>query len=385
MRSFGLLFIVLFSAQASLHHCRAQSFTQTIGGASAQDGIGAMPTPSGYLVGVRDHDPQMGRHVGRSYQLSATGSLQSTVDLPLNGSVFLHGMATGPNGTAFQFGSVLPRSGDQHQALLVKLNNQGDVIWTALDSLSGSVQYFGAAGMPDEGVVVCGVVKGQTGHDALISRYGPNGEQLWTRVLASFTDEEAYAVAVDGPDLLISGRTLNFSGTSDMLVARLDMNGQVVWTTTFGGTAMEEARAIVPLGNGQFVAAGWTTSYGAFSPVLNAIPAHAYLVAMDLQGDTLWTRAFGNATLERRAYALAKAPNGELLLAGEVGTLGYTDVLLQRISPTGALLWERTIDTGKEERLVHILPLSDGLIATGRSFGEFGRQLLFIRRNSNGF
>lgn len=344
-----------------------------------------MPTQTGYLAGVRDHDPQLGRHVGRSYRLSGTGSLQSSVDLPLNGSVFLQGMATASNGVAFQFGSVLPLWGDQHQGLVVKFNEQGDVVWTALDSLSESVQYFGATGVQDDGVVVCGVVEGTTGHDAVISRYGSNGEQQWTRVLESATNEEAYAVAVDGTDLIVTGRSVNFSGTSDMLFARLDLDGNLIWSTTWGGSAMEEARAMVSIGNGQFVAAGWTTSYGTFNPTLNAIPAHVHLVAVDLQGDTLWTKTFGNADLEHRAYALTMATNGDLLLAGEVGTFGRSDALLQRLTQSGDMIWERTVDTGKEERIVHLLPRSDGFIGTGRSFGEFGRQVLFIRRNNDGF
>jgi len=385
MRSFWLLFILLFVTYFSAHISWAQSFTQTIGGASAQDGIGSMPTQTGYLAGVRDHDPQLGRHVGRSYRLSGTGSLQSSVDLPLNGSVFLQGMATASNGVAFQFGSVLPLWGDQHQGLVVKFNEQGDVVWTALDSLSESVQYFGATGVQDDGVVVCGVVEGTTGHDAVISRYGSNGEQQWTRVLESATNEEAYAVAVDGTDLIVTGRSVNFSGTSDMLFARLDLDGNLIWSTTWGGSAMEEARAMVSIGNGQFVAAGWTTSYGTFNPTLNAIPAHVHLVAVDLQGDTLWTKTFGNADLEHRAYALTMATNGDLLLAGEVGTFGRSDALLQRLTQSGDMIWERTVDTGKEERIVHLLPRSDGFIGTGRSFGEFGRQVLFIRRNNDGF
>ncbi len=385
MRSIWLLFLLLFVTYFSTHTSRAQSFTQTIGGASAQDGIGAMPTQTGYLAGVRDHDPQLGKHVGRSYRLSGAGSLQSSVDLPLNGSVFLQGMATASNGVAFQFGSLLPLWGDQHQGLVLKFNEQGEVIWTALDSLTEGVQYLGATGMQDGGVVVCGVIEGTTGHDAMISRYGSNGEQLWTRVMESATDEEAHAVAVDGTDLIVTGRSVNFGGTSDMLLARLDLDGNLIWSTTLGGSALEEARALVAMGNGQFVAAGWTTSYGAFNPTLNAIPAHVHLVAVDLQGDTLWTKTFGNADLEHRAYALTLAANGDLLLAGEVGTLGRSDALIQRLTPSGNMIWERTLDTGKEERIVHLLPFNDGFIGTGRSFGEFGRQVLFIRRNNDGF
>lgn len=324
MRTLVLLCIVLIWTYWDPPSCKAQSFTQTIGGLSAQDGIGAMPIPSGYLVGIRDHDPELGRHVGRSYRLSATGSLQSSFDLALTGSIFLQGMATAPDGMAFQFGSVLSRSRGQHQGLLVKYSDQGAVIWTALDSLSGNVQYFGATGMPNGGAVVCGLVEGPTGHDAVIPRamhqmVNKSGSGCWR----AFTDEEAYAVAVDGTDLIVTGRSENFSGTSDMLFARLDLSGEVVWTTSFGGSAQEGGAC-------HRSSWEWPVRGRRLDHQLWRIQLHLELNSSTcVFGRTGPAGRFALDTFDRqchpehRAYALAIAPNGDLFTAGEVNMWAY--------------------------------------------------------------
>ncbi len=362
----------------------SQSFTQTIGGASAQDGVGAMPLAAGYLVGVCDNDVDIGSHIGRVYDMSAGGGLLGIQDLVFPGPTFLQGMANATDGSAFLFGSVVPTGSNEHQGMIAKYAVNGDLSWTALDSAGGSHQFLGAAALPDGGVLACGVSTVNGGHDALVVRFNSAGALLWTRTVESATDEEAHAVAVEGDDVILAGRSTTFSGASDMLFARLDLEGNVIWNTSWGGTVDEEGRAIVSNGNGSFVAVGYTTSYGPLSPVLNATLAQVYIVSVDLQGDTLWTRTIGDEGSFLRAYSVVKASNGDLLIAGETGTIGESDALLFRLSAVGDMIWERAIHTGKEERIVHLLPLNDGMIGTGWSSGEFGRQLLFIRRNADG-
>jgi hypothetical protein len=153
----------------------------------------------------------------------------------------------------------------------------------------------------------------------------------------------------------------------------------------YGRAADEEGRAIIAQDPNTFVVAGWTRSFGRFDVSTGRIPDHAYLMAVDLEGDTLWAQAIGDTVFQRRAFALNIASNGDLLIAGERIDQGRSDALLIRRTSSGAPVWERSIDTGKEERLVHLLPLADGMLGTGWSFGGFGRQLLVIRRNADGF
>lgn len=376
---------VLVYAALSTGAAPAQSFTQTIGGASAQDGVGAMLSSDGFRIGVRDHDPVTTRHLGQVYTMGAAGGFVSSTTLELLERTFLQDLINAPDGSAFLVGSVLTEPGNGHDGLLIKLSSTGAVLWTRILAAPGSQQYFSATALADGGAVVCGVNEAGAGHDALIARFSVSGDTLWTHIEPSVTDAEAHAIVNAGNDLIVTGRQANFSGTSDVLLLRLGMNGTPAWTTTIGGPENDEGRAIVTSGADTFIIAGWTDSYGAFDVTSQSRPRHAYLVAIDLEGDTLWTKAVGDTLYARSAFALASAPNGDLFLAGERYGSALSDALVARLTSSGSLIWERTLDTGKEERLTHLLALPDGFLGTGWSFGPFGRQVLFIRRNADGF
>lgn len=364
----------------------AQSFTQTSGGQSAQDGVGAMVVGSGYAVAVRDRDPGAQRHVGTIYAMNGSGGFQSANALALTEPAFLQGLVNAADGSAFVLGSILPANDPaDHDGLLVKLSNSGAVVWTVHPTVNGSQQYFNGTALPDGGIVVCGVEENGNGHDALITRFDAGGNVVWSHTGPGTTDAEAYGIAATSSDLIITGRQRTFGGHDDALLMRLDLSGNVVWTTTSGGPRNEQSRAVVNAGNGTFISAGWTNSVGAFDVSTQRIPDHVHLIAFDLDGDTLWTRAFGDTIFDREAHAMGLAPNGDLFVVGQRAALFLSDALVMRVSASGTLLWQRSIDLGEEDRLLHVLPLTDGVVSTGWSFGPFGRQLLFIRRNADGF
>lgn len=147
---------------------------------------------------------------------------------------------------------------------------------------------------------------------------------------------------------------------------------------------MDVGRAAVVAAPGTVVVAGWTNSVGAFDVTSQRRPYHAYLAAFDTDGDTLWTRAIGDTTYDQRAYAMIPAVNGDFYLVGERGTSALSDAVLMRISSQGVVVWQRVLDLGKEERFTHLAALPDAVLATGWSFGEFGRQVLFVKRSADG-
>ncbi|HMC97417.1 MAG TPA: hypothetical protein VKG92_07190, partial [Flavobacteriales bacterium] len=197
-------------------------------------------------------------------------------------------------------------------------------------------------------------------------------------------DEEAYGVASNTNGVMVTGRQVNFGGTSDAWFAWMDLDGNVQMTTSLGGPGTEVGRALIPEGTDAFVMAGSTTSYGPYDVTEHRIKDNVYLAAINTAGDTLWTRSVGDTLIDRAAWCLDRAPNGDLLLGGEGYTRGLSDALVQRLDANGGLLWERIIDMQKEEKLVDLLALPDGVAATGWSSGEMSRQVLLLRRNPSG-
>ncbi|MCB9184570.1 MAG: hypothetical protein H6591_11700 [Flavobacteriales bacterium] len=363
-----------------------QGFSIEHGGALAQDGVGVVPVADGFLVGVRDFALSPAAHGIVIWKAGSDGSNQSTTEVEaLTGQLFVQGFIASADGGQFLFGSVIPEGGHEHDGFVIKLDADGDIIWSIASELPSDDHFLGAAALADGGLAVCGTTRASGDHDALMARFAPDGTLLWSVSEGFESDEEAYALAVLGNDLMVTGRQLNFGGTGDAWFARVTTDGEVLWTTSWGGIGDDIGRAIIANGPGSFIMAGTTDSYGSYDQTEHRIKRNTYLIAIDLNGDSLWTRALGDTLFDRQAFSLAAAPNGDLLIAGERATIaGVSDSYALRTDANGGLIWERAWDLGKEERLLAIESLPDGFVATGWAFGDLSRQVTLVRRDPNG-
>lgn len=363
---------------------QAQSFTHTMGAMNAQDGIGAWPTTEGYRVAIREYVGSPHAYTGTLHHAGPNGVI-TALGIPLSEeNTFLQNVVAHSDGGACLVGSVLRTAPHVHDALAVRTSITGEILWSHAPALSGAQQFFGGVGLDDGGVVLCGVSDQGDGHRPLVMRFGADGEVLWSYIGTEATEAEAYDVAVEADVLMVTGRVANFSGQDDILACRLSLDGDLVWTSAFGGAGSDMGRAVIARGNGSFLIAGSTNSYGTFDQSSQRTPFHGYVLGLDLAGDTLFTRALGDTLSDIHLYAMAGLANGDVYLAGERGTSALSDALLLRIAANGTVVWQRVLDLGKEERITHVHALSDGVLATGWAFSEFGRQVLFIRRDTNG-
>ncbi len=78
--------------------------------------------------------------------------------------------------------------------------------------------------------------------------------------------------------------------------------------------------------DGGFIIVGFTDSYGAGNKDV--------FIVTDSNGDSLWTRTFGDTT-DDIGYSVAAISNGDFIIAGESNYLGY----LIRLNSYGDTLW----------------------------------------------
>lgn len=379
-----LLAATALIAQAFFVH--GQGFILEIGPPLAQDGVGVGTTASGFIAGARLHarDPQ--RQLCGFWRFTAAGAPIGVDTLhALGHHAFAQAMATSDDGASFLVGSAIPAGGHDHAAFMVKREISGSTAWIAQLSLPGSHQFMGAHALADGGALACGVIEQGNGHDALLARISATGGILWTAIVGETLDEEAHAITLVGDAVIATGRQVNFGGTSDAWFARYSLDGDQIWTTSWGEVGNETGYGLAAIGPTAFVMAGTTNSYGPTDLTEQRKKSRAYLLALDLNGDSLWTRSFGDTLYDQRAFCIAQAPNGDLLIGGDRSTvIGSSDSFAARINASGTMLWQRTWDLGKEERLLAISALPDGLITTGWAFGDLARQLILIRRDPNG-
>jgi outer membrane protein assembly factor BamB len=139
-----------------------------------------------------------------------------------------------------------------------------------------------AAGFTDSGDGDFGPVKGEA--DAVVARFGPDGELVWSNAPGGtgWDQFNAVAAAADG-GAIAAGFTDSgdgdfgpVKGEADAGVARFGPDGELVWSKTLGGTGWDQFRAVAAAADGGAIAAGFTGSWdgdGDFGPVKGAADA----------------------------------------------------------------------------------------------------------------
>jgi hypothetical protein len=164
---------------------------------------------------------------------------------------------------------------------------------------------------------------------------------LSSPLLGQITFERTYGgpTADDGLDVgqtldggyVITGSTDSFaSGGPDVFLVRTDERGDTLWTRTYGGGAMDRGECVRQTSDGGYVIGGSTSSFGSGRSDL-------YLIRTDAEGDTVWTRTWGD-TLQDYGHSVRQTQDGGYVIAGmthSFGTGDYSDVYVIKTNPDG--------------------------------------------------
>lgn len=167
---------------------------------------------------------------------------------------------------------------------------------------------------------------------------------------------------------VLAGNTASFgpnaaSLTPNGYVIKVDEAGELLWTLHFGDTQAEELHAIAPVGDGSFLVAGFTRIPGA---ILNA---DILVARVSATGALLWAKRYGTAVDAEYAWDLCALGNDQFVLAGSVGGTAIgsaTDALVMKINAAGDVSWTNRSNTTVNDEAWGIAPAADGgLFVTG--------------------
>ena len=195
--------------------------------------------------------------------------------------------------------------------LLFRLDAMGDTIWTRQHEYSVISDYRHVRQTADGGFILFG---SEWDFDLALQlallKVNSEGDTLWRRRYGGVGSDwrGGFDLCADGGFIMSGMRErLDGSGLWDMVVARADSMGNEQWFRYYGG-GREGANAVRALSNGDYIVAGSTTTYGHQGRDI-------YLLALDSDGDSLWSVAYGWAGSD---YALAakETHDGGLVLTG---------------------------------------------------------------------
>lgn len=136
---------------------------------------------------------------------------------------------------------------------------------------------------------------------------------------------------------LITGFTYSFgNGGSDAWIVRLNANGDTLWTKTFGGAKDERAVSIIRSSDGNFIITGETYSYGNGD-------RDVLLIKITDRGEILWTKTFGSVKSDRGFYTIENSSKN-LVICGitENNVNGDIDSFIKCCDKDGNELWHKT-------------------------------------------
>lgn len=132
----------------------------------------------------------------------------------------------------------------------------------------------------------------------------------------------------------------------------------MAWYRTYGGSSENQAEGVITASNGDIVVVGWTRSYGAGG-------SDVYLLRLNEQGDTLWTRTYGGIADDYGYSICETADLGFAISGGSQSFGGNQQVFLIRTDSSGELLWQRTFGGSGDDYGQCICLLPDGGFAIG--------------------
>ena len=230
--------------------------------------------------------------------------------------------------------------GNEEDFYLVKTNSQGDTLWTRNYGGCDAEQAWCVQQTADGGYIVAGFTYyfGGDEKDFYLVKTNSQGDTLWTRTYGGNNDDYAYSVqqTVDG-GYILSGVTDSYgAGEKDFYVVKTDNQGDTLWTRTYGENGWDYAYSVQQTVDGGFIVAGKTVSYGPDEEDF-------YVVKTDGEGDTLWTRVYGGSGWDG-AYSVQQTTDGGYIVAGYTYSFGAggSDFFLVKTDSVGDTLWTRT-------------------------------------------
>ncbi len=300
-------------------------YTLSVVYTSVNFGSGAVPTNGGGDVLVTKHD--VGGQLTWYKLLGGNGgdsgngmTIDSTGNLYITGR-FWNTMVCGPDTLV---------SLNQQDVFIVKIDNNGQVIWGRQAGSSGTGTDSGfnvAFSYSDNSVVATGYISPNaafgpfnvTGSSAYICKLDANGNWQWAYAVGTANNDFGNALIVDAPgNIYLTGRM-----SSNMYLRKYTSAGSQVWTSTGSSSSTGNDVDIDQAGN-LYVTGGYSLPI-YFGSVYLPGPSGdgGFLVKFSPSGIAQWGNDLAGNTLY--ANRIDVSPAGDIYVAGSFETSLYTD------------------------------------------------------------
>lgn len=202
----------------------------------------------------------------------------------------------------------------------IKTDLQGDTVWTRTFNKKNANSGFSAVQTTDGGYLIAATTSTYSvsnSKDVFVIKLNEFGDSLWTKTIDKGLDDwGSCVVELGNGDLVVSGRTNSMGyGGYDTFIARYNSSGDEIWFKNYGGTADDSGGKIIVTNDSSIVFSGTTYSFGHGAGDL-------YLIKTNLNGDTLWTKTYGGGNDDMGGGSIYQTNDNGFITGGITNSFG---------------------------------------------------------------
>jgi outer membrane protein assembly factor BamB len=330
-------------------------------------------------------------------------------------------------------------------AHLIRTDSSGDIIWERDyggddDALLYSLIQVGEDEYVALGQIAASYVRNET--DMYLIKIDGEGNEIWSHTYGGRGMDHAKMVrqALDGGFILIGSMADEFATglqyEADVFLVKTDAEGNEVWRRTFGDKILSTGWGVEPTPDGGYVFIGWEaktypdrdviaikinamgdvewsrawdldpgdrdagydlilTSDGhiviACIKSMNSGPRGAVLIKVDLAGNEVWVKEFGEEEVGYEFWDIMEDTDGGYVMAGAILTGGFSysgeDIrngLVIKTDPDGEILWQYVFEMDEFEQQMFssaVVQPEGGYVFVGRAIrtGERYADMLWLK------
>lgn len=302
-------------------------------------------------------------------------------------------------GNYFVTGSARSKDGDivgshgSSEYWALKLDEAGDTLWTRCFGGNFFERSYQSVQTPDSGYIFAGYTVDNSFPDTALHRESrdywilktdKNGDSIWSRILGGEGYDIARSVAITFDSGYIAAgysRSNNIDvhgnhGSYDFWLVKFNYYGDTLWTKCYGGGNRDEAYVIRPTIDSAYIVAG-----GASSNNDDVHGNHGgydfWIIKINTDGDTLWTRTYGGSGNEM-AFDIFQTADSGYLVAGYTESTdgdininkGLSDYWIIKLNADGDSLWTKTLGGSARDSAFSVFETMDGSIFVAGSSGS---------------
>jgi hypothetical protein len=368
------IFKIFFISCIALQTGWAQvEFQRSFGGMKKENSYQVLQTSDkGYFSLGSTESFGLGKSDIYLIKMDSMGNLKWSKTYGGAGNDYGHSMVKAKDGSYAILGHGSSFSKDYNDLCLIKINEEGTVLWSKAYGLDASDYSNSIEVTSDGGFIILAETINFIGNDKnsdiLVIKVNSEGIIQWSKVFGGNGTDYAYSIQqTKEGGFVIGGETNSYGvGEWDYYMLKLKADGAVEWSKTYGESGIDFGRYAQQTPDGGYIIGGNTVNYKADG-------FDVCLIKVNSTGEIEWTKVYGGSGTD---YLLS------LKLIGEKGfvVVGYTnsadfsseDVLVMKFNFSGNIQWTKSFGSNMNDYGVALTVISDDEIIIGGSTKGFG-------------